>query len=634
MGDFLRAPSGAGRSLPPTGPSDILKSYESRSVRQDPFRDSAMAKIFVSYRRQDSRGVAGRIYDRLRAHFGPESVTMDIDSIPFGVDFRRYIESEVASCDIALVVVGPNWAGKTFWRRRIDDPRDFVRIEVEAALERDIPVIPILIDHTAMPGEADLPPSLAALACRNAIDVDQGRDFHHHVDLLIKGIERFVSQPGPAASGPAPEPAAPAAARRIAAEKGAPRSRRPTDEGHRPAAMPTSEPGVGKSAPLVEPAQAPKRRPVQSVSPMSNVQAMPAGAIQAQGTLEGSRFWLSAAGLTVLALLGMLVFLLNGTGTVKIKGTDARAKGGDSKAASRSPNLQAEQEPATSATGTGSSKHVPTSKTTAPHRTQAPRDSTNSIGMKFVRIEPGEFMMGTSEDQVDKLKGQFPDSDRSYFADEQPQHRVQIMRGFLLGVYEVTQGQYQEVMGENPSQFKGPNDLPVERVSWLDAVKFCNKLSERDGRTSCYRIDGENVTIAGGNGYRLPSEAEWEYACRAGTSTVYPFGDDPGALGDYAWYGANSVQKPHPVGQKRPDAWGLYDMLGNVDEWCADWYDATYYASSEGTDPPGAARASFRVLRGGSWHDVPRICRPACRYRYMPGNRSYGLGFRVAAVQE
>ena len=161
-----------------------------------------MTKIFLSYRRQDSVGVAGRIYDRLRTHFGDDAIFMDIDAIPFGLDFREHITSAVDQCGVLLAVIGPHWAGETGAPRRIDDPRDFVRIEIEAALERNLPVIPILFDRARMPGEADLPPSLAPLPYRNAIDLDQGRDFHHHIDRLIKGIERLLQEPALATAAP------------------------------------------------------------------------------------------------------------------------------------------------------------------------------------------------------------------------------------------------------------------------------------------------------------------------------------------------------------------------------------------------------------------------------------------------
>ena len=144
-----------------------------------------MAKIFLFYRRQDSAGEAGRIYDRLCGRFGPDSVFFDVNSVPLGVDFQEYIESVLNHCGVLLAVIGPHWAGESDTGRRIDDPEDWVRIEVEAALKRDLPVIPVLIDHTRMPSKADLPPSLARLARRNALSVDQGRGFHDDVGQLI-----------------------------------------------------------------------------------------------------------------------------------------------------------------------------------------------------------------------------------------------------------------------------------------------------------------------------------------------------------------------------------------------------------------------------------------------------------------
>ena len=203
----------------------------------------------------------------------------------------------------------------------------------------------------------------------------------------------------------------------------------------------------------------------------------------------------------------------------------------------------------------------------------------------------------------------------------------------ILGIHEVTQGQYRAVMGYNPSRFKGSDDLPVERVSWLDAVGFCNKLSEWEKRTPFYRIGGTYVTLVGGNGYRLPTEAEWEYACRAGSTTECPFGDDTGKQGEHAWYGGNSENETHPVGQKLPNAWGLHDMLGNVSEWCGDWYGESYYASSPGSDPLGPPLASLRVIRWLLLDAEPRTCRSATRHHIAPGNRYNSLGFRLALVQ-
>jgi len=255
--------------------------------------------------------------------------------------------------------------------------------------------------------------------------------------------------------------------------------------------------------------------------------------------------------------------------------------------------------------------------------------------MTLARIEPGSFLMGSSQDQVDQLMRMFADSMSmlEWLVIEQPQHTVWITRPFYLGAHPVTQGQYKAVIGNNPSRFKGSDERPVESVSWFDAAAFCGMLSEREKRTPFYRIIGTEVTILGGDGYRLPTEAEWEYVCRAGSTTLYPFGDNASALGDFAWYDKNSENKTHAVGQKSPNAWGLHDILGNVWEWCADCYDASYYSSSPPADPPGASWASHRVFRGGGWNDNARICRSANRFRYAPGERLNNLGFRVALGQ-
>jgi formylglycine-generating enzyme required for sulfatase activity len=266
-------------------------------------------------------------------------------------------------------------------------------------------------------------------------------------------------------------------------------------------------------------------------------------------------------------------------------------------------------------------------------RVAVPGASVGSIGMSLVRIESGSFEMGSTSEQIDQLFTLFPGAKKEWFADEQPRHLVEITRPFYLGIDPVTQGQYRSIMGPHECHFKGSDDLPVESVSWLDAVAFCNKLSEREGQEPCYRIEGDKVTVIGGNGFRLPTEAEWEYACRAGSETLYPFGDDPKKLGEYAWYSDNAGGQTHPVGQKTANAWGLRDMLGNVWEWCADGYDEKYYVASPGADPPGAAKVSPRVIRGGAWVRRAEYCRPALREGSTPELRGNGLGFRVAAVQ-
>jgi formylglycine-generating enzyme required for sulfatase activity len=225
---------------------------------------------------------------------------------------------------------------------------------------------------------------------------------------------------------------------------------------------------------------------------------------------------------------------------------------------------------------------------------------TNSIGMEFVLISAGSFSMGADK-TIENAGG-----------DEIPQHRVSISKPFYLGKYEVTQAEWTKVMGSNPSAFEGHAN-PVENVSWNDAQEFINRLNQQEGTTV----------------YRLPTEAEWEYAARAGTTSTYFFGDDAGSLASYAWFAGNSGGTTHPVGQKQPNAWGLHDMHGNVLEWAQDWYDERYYSSFMPANPQGPASGSFRVRRGGSWSGNSESCRVADRSSNSPDFRNDNIGFRL-----
>ncbi|MCL1929304.1 MAG: formylglycine-generating enzyme family protein [Treponema sp.] len=230
----------------------------------------------------------------------------------------------------------------------------------------------------------------------------------------------------------------------------------------------------------------------------------------------------------------------------------------------------------------------------------------------------------------------------------EPVHSVTLTKGFYLGKYAVTQDQYLAIMGNNPSSFSADADpgevqgrRPVEQVTWYDAVEFCNKLSEKKGLKKIYTITdripaaGYPITSAtvtadwSRNGYRLPTEAEWEYACRAGTTTAWNTGDtEDSAFQAAAWYGANANRKTHEVGKKTANAWGLYDMHGNVYEWCWDWHGP--YSGAE-TDPAGVPSGLFRIYRGGGWWSTAENCHSANRYSHRsPGYRGRGIGFRVA----
>jgi len=252
---------------------------------------------------------------------------------------------------------------------------------------------------------------------------------------------------------------------------------------------------------------------------------------------------------------------------------------------------------------------------------------TNSIGMKLTLIPPGEFLMGSSV-SAEEIDRRFPGGKVEWYEDEHPQHLVRLTRPFYLGMHQVTVSDLRRFVDATGYKDREWSDIkglswkttgfdqqethPVTCVSWDDAMAFCDWLSREEGRT-----------------YRLPTEAEWEYACRAGSTTLWCFGDDESSLGEYAWYGANSEGKTHPVAEKKPNAWGLYDMYGNVWEWCSDWYGA--YQSTAVDDPTGAGAGLLRVDRGGGWGSDARGCRSADRHVGTPGDRSDYLGFRVAS---
>jgi formylglycine-generating enzyme required for sulfatase activity len=267
----------------------------------------------------------------------------------------------------------------------------------------------------------------------------------------------------------------------------------------------------------------------------------------------------------------------------------------------------------------------------------------NSIGMKLVAIDPGKFMMGSSKEEQDAVLQLIGDDEKkeaeSWLRGEQ-QHEVEITKAYYLGCYEVTQAQYQKVMGNNPSHFSATGEgkdkvkdqdtggFPVEMVSWHDAVKFCEKLSALEEEKKAGRV------------YRLPTEAEWEHACRAGTRTTFQAGagltsKQANFDGTYP-FPAGTAEGPNldqtsAVGRYKHNAWGLYDMLGNVQEWCSDCYDVKFYQSEKARkDPTGPASGPTRVLRGGSWHCIGRNCRTAYRNHYAPDSRYDDFGFRVA----
>jgi uncharacterized protein (TIGR02996 family) len=249
---------------------------------------------------------------------------------------------------------------------------------------------------------------------------------------------------------------------------------------------------------------------------------------------------------------------------------------------------------------------------------------TNRIGMRFAWIPAGTFLMGTPKREQRTLVNKYG-MGAGGLVSEEIQHPITLTRGFWLSLCPVTQAQWRATMPHNPRTVKGEN-LPVEEVSWLDAVAYCNSLSTIEGRKPYYQIRGTAVERVGSNAYHLPTEAQWEFACRAGCSIAYRFGVEVDHIGPYAW-SIRNADAPQPVGQKKPNGWGLYDMHGNVHEWCCDWDGP--YLPVHAADPHGPVSGTRRVLRGGSWNSGPFYCRASCRNRAHPTKKDPSYGFRI-----
>ena len=244
-----------------------------------------------------------------------------------------------------------------------------------------------------------------------------------------------------------------------------------------------------------------------------------------------------------------------------------------------------------------------------------PQEITTKTGIKMVLLAAGEFTMGSDNGQDD----------------ERPARGVTV-DAFYMDKYEVTQAAYRHLMGTIPPTKTPADDKPVQQVTWLQAVQYCNTRSLREGLQPCYDVATLKCNFDA-NGYRLPTEAEWEYACRAGTMGDYFFGSDVRDLRDCAWFRDNARKTTHPAGRKQPNAWGLHDMQGNVSEWCNDHYDEGYYRKGENLNPRGPASGRYRALRGGNWNSSQGTCRSSARYYEAPGFadvcfRRDAIGFR------
>jgi formylglycine-generating enzyme required for sulfatase activity len=474
-----------------------------------------MPKVFICYRRDDSAYPAHQIYGVLTNHYGADSVVFDVDTIPLGADFREYLNNQVSQCDVLLAVIGDRWA--EMLKQRMDDADDYVRIEIQAALERDIPVVPILVGRASVPSVKDLPNELMKLAYRHGAEVRAGPDLQTHLERLIRGLDHLLAK---------------CKAEEVRKQNEAEEAKRKAEETER------RKEAEQRAARLRRAEEERKRKEIEA---------------RRKAEEESKR-----------------------------KEAERTRKNLVERAA-KPPKTEPEKSIAANPSEPSPSKKF-----------------TNSIGMEFVLIPAGSFTMGSN----------------TGYDNEKPPRDVKISQSFYLQATEVTQGQWKKVMGDNPSYFKQcGDDCPVEQVSWEDAQRFIEKLNQVEKTKA----------------YRLPTEAEWEYACRSGTTTEYSFGDDAGKLGEYAWYGDNSSKTTQRVAGKKPNPWGLYDMHGNVWEWVEDDWHGSYKGapgdSSAWIDDP---RGSNRVLRGGCWSSDARYCRSATRDSFRPGVRVDFVGFRLS----
>ena len=500
-------------------------------------------KIFINYRRGNATAPelnlgaaqALNVAQYLETRFGKSRIFIDIDRLRAGQKFPAVLEGKLADCAVMLAIIGPGWLEATdaeTGARRLDNPEDWVRLEIERALALGVPVIPVLVGGMALPKKADLPPSLQPLTDHHTASISHA-GFAHEMAGLAGDIQALLGKPPWG---------------RIAA----------------------SLAGLATTAFVVALLlYGPFRVPSTATAPLHDI-------------LSDEEMGLSqrAAAIPVAKTQGDITREADAGNTAETNAADIATANRDAIAL---------LEP-----GSGQSA-----------RDCWQDDGAKVCGPEMVVVPLGQYTMGSNKED-----------------DEKPNHDVTIAKPFVVGKFSVTFDEWDACVDHGGCKAKpkdegwGRGTRPVIHISWDDVTsQYLPWLSAKTGKT-----------------YRLLTEAEWEYAVRAGTKTLYSFGDNEADLGTYAWFAANSGNKTHPVGEKKPNPWGLYDMHGNVWQWVQDcWHESYRSAPDNGSAwTRSCTDGGRRVVRGGSWYYVPRALRSAYRYGFNSGNRTFHFGFRVA----
>lgn len=568
--------------------------------------------IFIGYRRDDTADVSGRVYDRLRGTFGPEAVFKDVDNLDPGIEFGEYILGVLPQCRVFLAMIGPGWADvrNETGARRLDDPKDWVRIELETALTTSgLQVVPVLVNGAPMPRADDLPETLRRLPALNAALVRRDPDFHKDMDKLIRALEAGVQTGRVEVEAPQAALAGSAAAWKLIAD---------SLDVHDYAEFQTHFPGTPEVILAGR-----HRRLLDAWNLLDH------GDPQA---IAGFRKALFDSGFERLLRHSENV-MDNAQRRVRerqaMEAEAARAR----EAAEVEARRNAEEEhrarvAARSRPGTVWRDAIP--------------GLPESACPEMVTIPPGKFLMGSpkSEERWDGYDGR-----------EEPQHEVRIDYAFALGRFELTGEEFAAFISETKHDMGNSAYISAEGRNtpgkgWRDSAFFQTGrhpvccISWTDARAYVTWLNGKLGIGGRPDAYRLPSEAEWEYACRAGTTTPFSFGATVStAQANYDGsdvYGANKKgerrQRTTPVGSFPANAFGLHDMHGNVWEWCEDlWHPNFVGAPADGSAWIEGGDNSSRVLRGGSWHNkFAQNLRSANRVRNDPAVRIDANGFRLA----